>query len=31
MLPSAFIILIQVMRHRIPNDPVHGLQAPILE
>ncbi len=31
MLPSAFIILIQVMRHRIPNDPKHGLQAPIIE
>ena len=31
MLPSAMIILIQVLRHRIKNDPKHGLQAPILE
>jgi uncharacterized protein with PQ loop repeat len=31
MLPSALIILIQVLRHRIKNDPKHGLQAPILE
>ncbi len=31
MLPSAFVILIQVMRHRITNDSKHGLQAPILE
>jgi uncharacterized protein with PQ loop repeat len=31
MLPSAIIILVQVMRHRVTNDPLHGLQAPIIE
>ena len=31
MLPSALIILVQVMRHRIKNDSRHGLQAPIIE
>jgi uncharacterized protein with PQ loop repeat len=31
MLPSAIIILIQVLRHRIKNDPLHGVQAPIIE
>jgi uncharacterized protein with PQ loop repeat len=31
MLPSAIIILIQVLRHRIKNDPLHGVQAPINE
>ncbi len=31
MLPSALIILIQVKRHRLKNDPRHGLQAPIIE
>jgi len=31
MLPSAMVILVQVLRHRIKNDPRRGLQAPILE
>lgn len=31
MLPSAAIILVQVLRHRIANDPRHGVQAPIIE
>jgi uncharacterized protein with PQ loop repeat len=31
MLPAAIVILVQVMRHQIKNDPKHGLQAPILE
>jgi uncharacterized protein with PQ loop repeat len=31
MLPAAIVILVQVMRHQIKNDPQHGLQAPIVE
>ena len=31
MLPAAIVILVQVMRHQIKNDPKHGLQAPIIE
>lgn len=31
MLPVAFIILVQVMRHQLKNDSKHGLQAPIIE
>lgn len=31
MLPAALVILIQVLRHRIKNDPGAGLQAPLVE
>ncbi len=31
MFPSAFIIFIQVLRHRLANDPENGLQAPLVE
>ncbi len=31
MFPSALTVFIQVVRHRLHNDPEHGLQAPILE
>lgn len=31
MLPAAIVILIQVLRHRLVNDPVHGVAAPTFE
>lgn len=31
MMPSALIIFVQVLRHRIRNDPARGLQAPLVE
>ena len=31
MFPSAFIIFVQVLRHRLINDPTNGLQAPLVE
>jgi uncharacterized protein with PQ loop repeat len=31
MLPAAIVILVQVVRHRIKNDPVHGLAPPTFE
>ena len=31
MFPSAFIIFVQVLRHRLTNDPKNGLQAPLVE
>src|SRR5487761_2065687 len=31
MLPAAIVILVQVMRHQLVNDPVHGVGAPTFE
>jgi uncharacterized protein with PQ loop repeat len=31
MFPAALTVFIQVLRHRLRNDPQHGLQAPIVE
>ena len=31
MFPSAFIIFVQVLRHRLTNDPKNGLPAPLVE